>query len=385
MPKPMRLGAGVQQKEIERGRGPAQSQGAIGVMKSGQGNTLERLKQIYEQPLLELVYQAQTLHRQHPRSPKIQKCALLSIKTGGCPEDCAYCAQSARYQTGVKPQPLMAVEQVLERAREAKRLGATRFCMGTAWPRTPRGRTFERILEMIRGIRRIGLEACVTLGALSEEQAQALKHAGLTSYNHNLDTSRRFYPRIVSTHSYDQRLATIRAVLRAGLSLCCGCIIGMGEAEEDRLMFLQELLNLPRPPDSIPINCLVPIPGTPLAERAKPVEPFELVRLIATTRITFPQARVRLSAGRAGMSRELQALCFLAGADSVFFGQKLLTAPNQPVDEDAKLFKELGVADQAEVDMDECGPAACAAKQSAASNDFAQVAACEMERSGGKT
>jgi biotin synthase len=354
-------------------------------MNSEQGKTLEKLKQLYEQPLLELLYQAQTVRRRHRREPELQKCALLSIKTGGCPEDCAYCAQSARYQTGVEPQPLMPVEQVLARAREAKRLGATRFCMGTAWPRTPGGRTFERILEMIRGIRRIGLEACVTLGALSDEQAHALKAAGLTSYNHNLDTSRRFYPQIVTTHSYEQRLATIRAVLRAGLSLCCGCIIGMGEELEDRLMFLQELLDLPRPPDSIPINCLVPIPGTPLAERAKPVEPFELVRLIATTRITFPQARVRLSAGRASMSRELQALCFLAGADSVFFGEKLLTAPNQPVDEDAKLFKELGIADQGELDMDDCGPAACVAERPAAGSELAQLAPCETQRSEGRT
>ncbi len=350
-------------------------------MKSGEGNRLQNLKQLYQAPLLELVYRAQTVHRGHRRVPQIQKCALLSIKTGGCPEDCAYCAQSAWYRTNVEPKPLMPVDQVLKRAREAKRLGATRFCMGTAWPRTPGGRTFERILEMIRGIRLIGLEACVTLGALSDEQALALKAAGLTAYNHNLDTSRRFYPQIVTTHTYEQRLATIRAVLGAGLSLCCGCIIGMGEEVEDRLMFLDELQNLPRPPDSIPINCLVPIAGTPLAGRAKPVEPFELVRLIATTRITFPQARVRLSAGRAGMSKELQALCFLAGADSVFIGEKLLTAPNRPVEEDAKLFEELGVKDQDEIDMDGCRPAACTGPEAVGAEQRAAVAATEPKRS----
>jgi biotin synthase len=305
--------------------------------------SLTQLNTVYRQPLLNLLFQAQQVHRQHFDANDIQRCALLSIKTGGCPEDCAYCAQSARYNTGVEGAPLLTVTEVGERARHAKQLGATRFCMGTAWRSVRDGDAFESVLQMVRAVRDLGMEACVTLGMLTDEQAVRLREAGLTAYNHNLDTSRRHYPNIVSTRSYDDRLDTIRAVQRAGISVCCGGILGMGEHEDDRLMLLVELLALDPPPESIPINCLVPIAGTPL-ESSPPVDSVELVRLIATTRIFFPRARVRLSAGRDHMSRELQVLCFMAGANSIFFGEKLLTAPNPSASEDADLFRTLGVS-----------------------------------------
>jgi biotin synthase len=304
--------------------------------------TLEELKSVYHLPLPELIFQAGQVHRNHHAAGDIQRCALLSIKTGGCPEDCAYCAQSARYATGVESTPLMSVEEVKERAEQARRLGATRFCMGTAW-RGPRdGPQFDQVLDMVREVRALGMEACVTLGMLTHDQARRLAEAGLTAYNHNLDTSRRHYSKIIATRTYDDRLDTLRAVQRAGISVCCGGILGMGETEEDRLLLLAELAALDPPPESIPINCLVPIEGTPL-EDAEPVDGLELVRLIATTRIVFPRARVRLSAGRDRMSRELQVLCFLAGANSVFFGDKLLTAPNPAATEDAKLFRAIGL------------------------------------------
>ncbi len=268
---------------------------------------------------------------------------LGSVKTGGCPEDCSYCSQSARYQTPVQAEPLMSVEEVRRRAEEAKARGATRFCMGAAW-RGPRdGPTFDRVLDMVRSVRALDMEACVTLGMLSDDQARRLAEAGLTAYNHNLDTSRRHYPQIVSTHTYDDRLDTLRKVQQAGISVCCGGIIGMGETEDDRLMLLVELAQLEPPPESVPINCLMPVRGTPLAE-APPVDPLDFVRLIATARIAFPTARVRLSAGRDRMSRELQVLCFLAGADSIFFGEKLLTAPNPDADADAALFRAMGLS-----------------------------------------
>ncbi len=308
--------------------------------------TLDEIRTVYQLPLSELLFRAQTVHRQHHDPADIQRCALLSVKTGGCPEDCVYCAQSARYNTGIGVQPLMSVESVRERAERAKQLGATRFCMGTAWRNVRDGEAFESVLEMVRAVRGLGMEACVTLGMLNDEQAGRLKEAGLTAYNHNLDTSRRYYPHIVTTRTYDDRLSTLRAVQRAGISVCCGGILGMGEAQDDRLMLLAELLALDPPPESIPINCLVPIAATPL-ESALPVDPIELVRLIATTRIFFPLARVRLSAGRDRMSRELQVLCFVAGANSVFFGEKLLTAPNPTVGEDAELFEAIGgIADR---------------------------------------
>lgn len=304
--------------------------------------SLEEFRSTYAQPLPDLLLQAAAVHRRHHDYHDIQRCALLSIKTGGCPEDCGYCAQSARYSTGVPASPLMSIEDVRRSAEEAKERGASRFCMGTAWREAKNGEPFERVLEMVRVVRGLGMEACVTLGMLTDEQARRLRDAGLTAYNHNLDTSRRHYPNIVSTRTYDERLQTLRAVQRAGIAVCCGGILGMNETEEDRLMLLTELAALDPPPESIPINCLMPMPGTPL-ENAKPVDSIELVRLIATTRIGFPKARVRLSAGRHRMSRELQILCFLAGANSIFFGEKLLTAPNPTHDADAELFQAMGL------------------------------------------
>lgn len=304
--------------------------------------TLQELTSIYELPLAELMWRAAEVHRRHHDAEDIQRCALLSIKTGGCPEDCGYCAQSARYQTDTPATPLMPLEEVRQRAEQARQLGATRFCMGTAWRGPKDGPQFDQVLEMIRVVRDLGMEACVTLGMLTAEQADRLAAAGLTAYNHNLDTSRRHYPNIVSTRSYDDRLETLKAVQRAGIAVCCGGILGMGETEEDRLMLLAELAALEPPPESIPINCLVPIAGTPLADAA-PVDSLELVRLVATTRIAFPKARVRLSAGRDRMSVELQTLCFLAGANSIFFGEKLLTASNPSASADARMFKALGL------------------------------------------
>jgi biotin synthase len=304
--------------------------------------TLAELRAIYDLPLPELIFRAAGVHREHHDIHDIQRCALLSIKTGGCSEDCGYCSQSARYQTGVPATPLMSVEEVRERAEQARKLGATRFCMGTAWREPRDGPQFDRVLDMVRLVRSLGMEACVTLGMLTADQARRLKEAGLTAYNHNLDTSRQHYPSIISTRTYDDRVNTLRAVQQAGIAVCCGGILGMGETEEDRLMLLAELAALEPPPESIPINCLVPIAGTPL-EDAPPVDGLQLVRMIATTRIIFPRARVRLSAGRDRMSRELQVLCFVAGANSIFFGDKLLTAPNPSADGDAELFQAMGL------------------------------------------
>jgi biotin synthase len=305
--------------------------------------TLAELQSVYRLPLPELIFRAAELHRRHHDVTDIQRCVLLSIKTGGCAEDCGYCAQSAHFKTGVPATPLMSVDEVRSRVQQAKQLGATRFCMGTAWREPKDGPPFDRILDMVRVVREHDMEACVTLGMLTDEQAARLAEAGLTAYNHNLDTSRRHYPSIVSTRTYDDRLRTLQAVQRAGIAVCCGGIVGMGETEDDRLMLLVELANLPTPPESVPINCLVPIAGTPLAD-APPVDPLQIVRLIATARLVFPLARVRLSAGRDRMSRELQVLCFLAGANSIFFGDKLLTAPNPSAEGDAELLHAMGLA-----------------------------------------
>ncbi|HJZ55058.1 MAG TPA: biotin synthase BioB [Gemmataceae bacterium] len=305
--------------------------------------TLDEFKAVYRLPLPELVLRAAEAHRANRGYGEIQRCELLSIKTGGCPEDCKYCSQSAHYDTPVDRQPLLTVEEVRQRATAARERGASRFCMGAAWRSPKDGPEFDRVLEMVRVVRGLGMEACVTLGMLSDEQARRLKDAGLTAYNHNLDTSRRHYPEIVSTRTYDDRLDTLRAVSRAGIAVCSGGILGMGETEDDRLMMLCELAQLDQPPESVPINCLMPQRGTPL-EMAPPVDSLEIVRLIATARIAFPRSRVRLSAGRDRMSRELQVLCFLAGADSVFFGEKLLTAPNPRESEDEALFRAIGVA-----------------------------------------
>jgi biotin synthase len=305
--------------------------------------TLAELRSVYDLPLPDLLFRAMQVHRAHHDPSDVQRCALLSIKTGGCPEDCGYCAQSARYKTAVKAEPLLTVDEVRERAARAKELGATRFCMGAAWREAKDGPQFDSVLEMVRLVRGLDMEACVTLGMLTDEQARRLAEAGLTAYNHNLDTSRRHYENVVTTRTYDDRLDTLRAVQRAGISVCCGGILGMEETEDDRLMLLAELAALDPPPESIPINCLTPIAGTPL-EGARPVDSIQLVRLIATARITFPLARVRLSAGRDRMSRELQVLCFLAGANSIFFGEKLLTAPNPAATDDAALFRAMGLA-----------------------------------------
>jgi biotin synthase len=304
--------------------------------------TLAELRSVYHLPLPELMRRAAEVHRALHDYGDVQRCALLSIKTGGCSEDCVYCAQSAHFNTGVPATPLLNLDEVQDKARRAKELGATRFCMGAAWRGVKDGPAFDQVLEMVRAVRRLDMEACVTLGMLTDDQARRLAEAGLTAYNHNLDTSRRHYGNIVSTRSFDERLQTLYAVQRAGIAVCCGGILGMGETEDDRLQLLAELAALEPPPESIPINTLVPIAGTPL-EAAEPVDSIELVRLVATTRIAFPGARVRLSAGRDRMSRELQVLCFLAGANSIFFGEKLLTAPNPAAADDAALFRAMGL------------------------------------------
>jgi biotin synthase len=304
--------------------------------------TLDDFRAAYRLPLPELILKAAEVHKRHRGYGDIQRCELLSIKTGGCPEDCKYCSQSAHYDTPVDRQPLLTVEEVRERAEAAKERGASRFCMGAAWRSPKDGPEFDRVLDMVKVVRGLGMEACVTLGMLTDDQARRLAEAGLTAYNHNLDTSRRHYPEVITTRTYDDRLGTLRAVSRAGIAVCSGGILGMGETEDDRLMMLCELAQLDPPPESVPINCLMPQRGTPLA-MAPPVDSLQIVRLIATARIAFPRSRVRLSAGRDRMSRELQVLCFLAGADSVFFGEKLLTAPNPHECQDEELFKAMGV------------------------------------------
>jgi biotin synthase len=304
--------------------------------------TLEEIEAIYTAPLLELIFQAQVVHREHHRPNEVQGAMLLSIKTGGCPEDCGYCPQSAHYKTGVERQELLSVEQTLAAARRAREQGATRFCMGAAWRSVPNGEPFERVLAMVRGVRALGLEACCTLGMLTSEQAQALTEAGLTAYNHNLDTSPEFYGEIIHTRTYQERLDTLERVRAAGITVCCGGIIGMGEDRTARYGLLRQLASLDPHPESVPVNMLVRAPGTPLANR--PAEdPLEMVRTIATARILMPQAMVRLSAGRLALSEEAQALCFLAGANSVFLGDKLLTTPNPGQDADARLFERLGL------------------------------------------
>ena len=303
--------------------------------------SLTWLRQIYSQPLFNLIQQARNTYLDHWNSNEVQLCTLLSIKTGGCSEDCSYCAQSARYDAGVEAERLMSTGEVMEIAGRAKVNGSTRFCMGAAWKGVREGTTqFESVLETVRAVSTLGLEVCVTLGQLTDSAARQLKAAGVTAYNHNLDTSPEFYPNIVTTHTFQERLDTIAAVQKAGMSVCCGGIIGLGESVDDRLRMLEVLLSLDPPPESVPINCLMAMPGTPLEDQPA-VDVFELVRLVATTRITFPRAKVRLSAGRSRLSREAQALCFFAGANSIFYGNKLLTAANPEVDSDQKLLAEL--------------------------------------------
>src|SRR5881396_4063211 len=301
------------------------------------------LSGLYHQPLFDLISQSRAAHLQHWRGEDIQRCSLLSIKTGGCSEDCAYCAQSSHYSTGVEREELLSVETVLAAARRARSHGATRFCMGAAWRAVRDGsEKFDRVLEIVREVSQLGMEVCVTLGEIGPVEARKLKAAGVTAYNHNIDTSPQFYPQIVSTHTFNDRLNTIAAVQQSGMSVCCGGIIGMGESEDDRLRMLEVLSNFDPAPDSVPINCLMPMAGTPLADQP-PVDIFELVRLIAVTRIALPKARVRLAAGRTRLSREGQALCFFAGANSIFYGDKLLTAKNPAADVDVALLLDLGL------------------------------------------
>jgi biotin synthase len=308
--------------------------------------TLAELQRIYTTPFFDLLERARSTFSSRWNKSEVQLCTLLSIKTGGCSEDCGYCAQSARYQTGVRAERLMDPQDVLEVARRARENGSTRFCMGAAWKGVRDGEArFEQVLEIVRAVSQLGMEVCVTLGQLSLSAAKKLKEAGVTAYNHNLDTSEEFYPQIVSTHTYTDRLETIRAVQQANISVCCGGIIGMGETELDRLKMLEVLTNLDPSPESVPINCLMPMPGTPLADQS-PVDVFELVRLIATTRIALPEAKVRLSAGRTRLSKEAQALCLFAGANSIFYGDKLLTAENPGVDHDRELLTALNLAGQ---------------------------------------
>jgi biotin synthase len=304
--------------------------------------TREEIREIYQQPFLELIFEAQQVHRQHHRPGEVQLCKLLSIKTGGCPEDCAYCPQSAHYQTGVGRQDLMRTEDVLRAAQQAKQEGATRFCMGAAWRQVPEGKEFETVLDMVRLVDGLGLEVCCTLGMLTNKQALQLKQAGLTAYNHNLDTSPELYGSIITTRVYKERLRTIANVRHAGITVCCGGILGMGESEEDRIELLKQLSALDPHPESVPINMLVRAEGTPLANAAD-LDPLIMVRTIATARILMPASMVRIAAGRKHMSREAVTLCFLAGANSIFTGDRLLTTPNPGTDEDADLLRDLGL------------------------------------------
>jgi len=307
---------------------------------------LPELQNIYSTPFFDLIQRAREVLVANWKKNEVQLCTLLSIKTGGCSEDCAYCAQSARYSTGVQAERLMEREQVLKVARRARENGSTRFCMGAAWKGVRNGDAkFDQVLDIVRDVSALGMEVCVTLGQLSLVEAWKLKEAGVTAYNHNIDTSEEYYPEIVSTHTFADRLNTIRAVQRAEMSVCCGGIIGMGETEIDRLKMLEVLTNFDLPPESVPINYLMPMPGTPLEKQA-PVDVFELVRLIATTRIAFPKAKVRLSAGRTRLSKEAQALCLFAGANSIFYGDKLLTAKNPGVDDDRTLLTALDLEPQ---------------------------------------
>jgi biotin synthase len=306
------------------------------------GPTRAEVAALYHTPLLELVFRAAEVHRRHHDPSQVQVCVLLSVKTGGCPEDCGYCPQAARYHTHVSPEGLMGVDDVLAAARRAKSDGATRFCMGAAWREVRDGAQFDRVLAMVRGVKSLGLEACCTLGMLTDDQARRLKEAGLDAYNHNLDSSPEFYHNVITTRTYDDRLETLRHVRDAGIGVCCGGIVGMGETDDDRVGLLYTLANLPEPPGSVPVNALVAVAGTPLEGRPK-VDIFSMVRMIATARILMPSAMVRLSAGRVDMTDAEQALCFLAGANSIFAGDKLLTTPNPGPDKDLLLFETLGL------------------------------------------
>ncbi len=306
--------------------------------------TLPELQALYDLPFFDLIQKSRRVHEENWPVADVQLCTLLSIKTGGCSEDCSYCAQSARYNSGVETERLMGKDAIMERARAARETGSTRFCMGAAW-RGVRGGTqrFEQVLDIIRDVSTLGMEVCVTLGELGPDEAVKLREAGVTAYNHNLDTSPEHYPNIVTSHTYDDRLRTIRNVQDAGMSVCCGGILGLGETITDRLRMLEVISSFNPQPESVPINSLMPMPGTPLAENPQ-VDPFDLVRMIAVTRIAIPKAKVRLSAGRTRLSDETQALCFFAGANSIFYGEKLLTAKNPAVEKDRALLAKLGLS-----------------------------------------
>ncbi|QIM48853.1 biotin synthase BioB [Pusillimonas sp. DMV24BSW_D] len=303
--------------------------------------TIKRILALYELPFPELMFQAQTAHREHHNPNSVQLSSLLSIKTGGCPEDCSYCPQSARYDTGVEKEALLPIEEVLEAAKQAKAGGAQRFCMGAAW-RSPKPHQIEAVAQMIREVKALGLETCVTLGMLKDGQAEQLKEAGLDYYNHNLDTSPEFYGEIISTRTYQDRLETLERVRNAGVNVCCGGIVGLGESRRERAGLIAQLANMSPYPDSVPINNLVKVEGTPLFG-TDDIDPLEFVRTIAVARITMPRTFVRLSAGREEMSDTMQTLCFLAGANSIFYGEKLLTTGNPQFVEDQKLFERLGL------------------------------------------
>lgn len=304
--------------------------------------TIEEIRDIYFSPLLDLIYRAATVHRMYHDPQEVQVCTLLSVKTGGCPEDCAYCPQAARYSTNVSTHKLLDVGTVLERAREAHENGSTRFCMGAAWREVRNNRDFDKVIEMVKGVNELGMEVCCTLGMLTHEQALRLKEAGLYAYNHNLDTSEGYYENIITTRNYGDRLETLENVRQAKISVCSGGIIGLGETHDDRIGMLFTLSNLPEHPESVPVNALVAVEGTPLENQEK-VPVWDMVRMIATARIIMPHAMVRLSAGRVSMSQEEQALCFMAGANSIFAGDKLLTTPNPEVDADKELFQVLNL------------------------------------------
>ncbi len=305
-------------------------------------NTKEALLELYNKPLLELVFEAATIHRQYHNPREVQMSSLLSIKTGGCSEDCGYCPQAARYDTDVNAQKLMSVESVIEQAKNAKANGSSRLCMGAAWREVRDNKDFDSVVEMVQAVNDLDMEVCCTLGMLNEEQAVRLKNAGLFAYNHNLDSSKEFYGDIISTREYEDRLNTIENARKAGITVCSGGIIGMGEAVEDRVGLLMSYMEMENPPESIPINALVAVEGTPLEDQ-KPIEQWEMIRMVATTRIAFPESVVRLSAGRTKMSMEAQAMCFMAGAGSIFAGDKLLTTPNPDFNEDKEMFDILGL------------------------------------------
>ncbi len=304
--------------------------------------SLAEIRAIHDLPLLELLHRAQGVHREHHPENRVQLCTLLSVKTGACPENCSYCPQSNHHDTKVEPERLLPVDEVMSAAQKARDAGATRFCMGAAWREVKDGPQFERVLEMVRGVKALGLETCTTLGMVTESQARQLKEAGLDTYNHNIDTSREHYKRIITTRSFEERLTTIRNVRNAGISVCCGGIIGMGESIDDRCRMLRELAGQTPHPESVPLNALVPVEGTPLGDRPI-IDPLELVRMIATARILMPTARVRLSAGRSQMNREAQILCLMAGANSIFYGEQLLTTPNTEESFDQKLLADVGL------------------------------------------